>query len=242
MHSKLHALVIIITYIMLTYSTLRQLYVPFSVAGTSGLSLSPNAAGTSTKGHSRPEKAGGLRRLATNLWQSKKRFKPLDYIRAGFRHVNDLIEQDQEDGQHHRAEEPDIRRLVREVAARDKKKDQQPCGSRDMFASETIDLCRDDISTDSDDSFDHPSLIRVAKHYSSASSITSGDFTDYSDLDDIRNQLVDDYDVELDRVRNDAILGKEPQSAENDNRPPVTLGNIKDSVSKACTKVYNKMH
>ncbi len=200
------------------------------MAGTSGLSLTANQPGTSKECVTTADKPGKLNRLSTKFWQAKKRFKPLDYVRAGYRHVSDLIEQDEEAGQKHEAEEPDIRRLVREEE------------SRDMFATETIDLCRDDISTDSDDSFDHPSLIRVAKHYSSASSITSGDFTDYSDLDDIRNQLVDDYDVELDRVRNDAILGKEPQSAENDNRPPVTLGNIKDSVSKACTKVYNKMH
>ncbi len=206
------------------------------MAGTSGLSLAANQPGTSKEGMPSQSKPGNIKRLSNKLWQAKKRFKPLDYIRAGFRHVNDLIQNDEEEGQHDQAPETEIRRLVRQEEARNRIA-RPTYESRDMFATETIDLCRDDISTDSDDSFDHPSLIRVQKHYSSASSFTTGDLSDYSDADDIRNQLVDDYDMDLIRVRNDVLLGKEPKDAEEENNRPVTLSNLRESVSKHRTKV-----
>ncbi len=205
----------------------------FSVEGTSTMTL---AAGDN-------DKSAKVNRKSNQYWQTRKRFKPLDYIRAGFHHVHDLIRNDQEEGRQSQTRESDMKRRVREEAENDKKAKEKctAAASRDMFATETIDLVSDNISTDSDDSLDHPGLIRVQKHYSSASSITSGDETDYSDADDIRNMLLDDYELDTARARNDVLLGKEPRDYDPDSLPPVNLDNLKESVSNRYTKALAKL-
>ncbi len=205
----------------------------FSVQSTSNMTLAADEK----------DKEPKVNRITNKFWQARKRFKPMDYIRAGFRHVNDLIQNDQDEGRANQARESEMKRLVREEAERNKKAEEAAagCSSRDMFATETIDLVSDAISTDSDDSLDHPSLIRVQKHYSSASSITTGDLTDYSDVDDIRNMLFDDNDEDISRVRNDVILGKEPANYDPDSLPPVNLDNLKESVSNRYTKAWAEL-